>query len=1250
MAARGPLSNDDYTIGWVCGRETEMEAAKLLLDEVHEKSHLGLTDFNAYVVGKMGEHNIVITRLTPCQPGRRNSLRLLSKFRSIRVVLMVGIGGGIPKRGAPDIRLGDVVVGKPTRTHGGVVQFDYGRAIFNGAIQKTGELNPPEDFFHSLDILQKNPVMANRKFLRYLNEIENKFYCRPPQDDYLFLANYNHVGSKDCQHCDKTKIVPRTSRGHDKPVVHYGPIASGDVRVRNSQLRDQIGDQLGAYCWDTEAVGQIDDRKFLFIRGISNYADSHQNHEWVGYAVASAAVYAKVILSVTPIINPIININGNSALNPYHMHFPGLGQQNEVPYFGPQYDDLQKGKNTRYGSPMPYDALGTTYRPNELLSSFNDGQSNHSSRSNSRLDIPYEKNLIEHDHAAVNLAGQRRSLSHTPPQQQDSSNVSVKVDRRYKSLLSRVSRHGIDHLSTLRQICESGQQIIDGGASNEAEIMYQQLLTRHEDMRPNKYPWIRELQIVGYSLHEVFNLLLEKSRDAPWVFFEPTTFPRLRLHYEHSSRCCSHQAHVALLGPIFLMHNNMQINMGTNSPSRPIDDEGIVENIAELCGLAGISPKTRDFANWVGSVKFSEQNQVAAASYYFPDFEFSNQDSMHMHLIVEALRDVCNAACLLQKSDLCCASFTFLSFARHDLDSSASAAVQVSSVDFELMNSLSEALETLGEGLQGSVLAMILETSNAILQLIIPELMETLEDLKNLSFSEYSQECLHRCALAIQFLCVGILSYTQAHIGPLQPFFLDTPIRKVILNGIKDEPGSLGLIAEMTPLTCFGNFTRGPVLAFRSLCDFESTNDQTRAGSKFESLILRHDILGRIVDIIDTWGPANFVYERSPTDPICPKVAIKIGDGFIFASGHERTYHWATKLDSTTLQPLDFESTIRIGALAVINTECNRIEADCRATVRSGLEYVGTSRSSWQKSQRQFSLQGGQYLVGQATETWNRQRGISVKEVALASTDDDLLQYMNEYWGLQVSYCTGVARKVPLRILVADLLKHFGDEPLNLDGELRDESFDHNKFRSRLGCLNKNLKRRVYESIRKILTCLLPTGLDPLTGKTFCVAWPYMGDTSRCLKVPLEGQSSWARILADSHDCATFAYITMTCLEMDHVRCKSASKQNLDNTIYLLETSVVNPIQSGPVRRTLENDDICFFSKMDSLIWVKVQREQKSGPASLVELATVTSMARDIRLRLYVREKRKQRDRLKECSTDCDQGEMVSVFSPRRGQ
>jgi hypothetical protein len=44
---------------------------------------------------------------------------------------MVGIGGGVPSKDV-DIRLGDVVVSKPTRIYGGVVQYDCGKAVSSG--------------------------------------------------------------------------------------------------------------------------------------------------------------------------------------------------------------------------------------------------------------------------------------------------------------------------------------------------------------------------------------------------------------------------------------------------------------------------------------------------------------------------------------------------------------------------------------------------------------------------------------------------------------------------------------------------------------------------------------------------------------------------------------------------------------------------------------------------------------------------------------------------------------------------------------------------------------------------------------------------------------------------------------------------------------------------------------------------------------------------------------------------------------
>jgi hypothetical protein len=51
---------------------------------------------------------------------------------------MVGIGGQVPNEDA-NICLGDIVVSKPTSRYGGVVRYDYGKAIIGG-LEQTGTL------------------------------------------------------------------------------------------------------------------------------------------------------------------------------------------------------------------------------------------------------------------------------------------------------------------------------------------------------------------------------------------------------------------------------------------------------------------------------------------------------------------------------------------------------------------------------------------------------------------------------------------------------------------------------------------------------------------------------------------------------------------------------------------------------------------------------------------------------------------------------------------------------------------------------------------------------------------------------------------------------------------------------------------------------------------------------------------------------------------------------------------------------
>ncbi|KAF2398552.1 kinesin, partial [Trichodelitschia bisporula] len=111
----------EYTIGWVCALPIELAAAREMLDEEHQSLPRHVPDSNIYVLGNIGEHNIVLVSLPAGQMGTTPAAsvvaRMQSTFSSIRFGLMVGIGGGVPSRKV-DIRLGDVVVSEPSNVHG----------------------------------------------------------------------------------------------------------------------------------------------------------------------------------------------------------------------------------------------------------------------------------------------------------------------------------------------------------------------------------------------------------------------------------------------------------------------------------------------------------------------------------------------------------------------------------------------------------------------------------------------------------------------------------------------------------------------------------------------------------------------------------------------------------------------------------------------------------------------------------------------------------------------------------------------------------------------------------------------------------------------------------------------------------------------------------------------------------------------------------------------------------------------------
>jgi nucleoside phosphorylase len=306
---RSEYNHSDYTVAWICALPIEMAAAKAMLEETHPNLPVHHSDTNHYVLGQIGSHKIVLACLPHDAYGTTSAAvvatHMLYTFNHIRMGLMVGIGGGVPSA-TNDIRLGDVVVSSPTRLFGGVIQHDMGKNVGH-KIQMTGALNrPPQSLLVAVARLRTEHLISGNKVPDYVEEMLTKnptmksdFSCLGPDRDRLFEANYDHIESKAaCEKCDQDREIVRPPRAVKGPNIHYGLIASGNQVMRHGLTRDRLAEDLDILCFEMEAAGLMNNFPCLVVRGICDYADSHKSKEWQGYAAATAAGYAKNLLSV----------------------------------------------------------------------------------------------------------------------------------------------------------------------------------------------------------------------------------------------------------------------------------------------------------------------------------------------------------------------------------------------------------------------------------------------------------------------------------------------------------------------------------------------------------------------------------------------------------------------------------------------------------------------------------------------------------------------------------------------------------------------------------------------------------------------------------------------------------------------------------------------------------------------------------------------------------------------------------------
>jgi len=297
---------EQYTVGWICALpEPEWKASRILLDEEHATIPLSRTNKHQYVCGSMNGHDVVMGCLPAEQLGRASAAAVATEmaqtFPSLRFGLLVGVGGGVPT--GTDVRLGDVVVSLPDRMAqtGGVVQYDYGKAVSGGVLENMGMLNQPPEILLSAIGKMKSAPRKHSQFRAYLESDDFKDepeFAERPEVDRLFEATHIHASrGPTCSGCKSDYEIARPPRKTSGPVVHYGTIASGDQVMKDAEKRDQVSKSLGGVlCFEMEAAGLANRFPCLVVRGICDYCDSHKNKDWQPFAAAAAASWAKELL------------------------------------------------------------------------------------------------------------------------------------------------------------------------------------------------------------------------------------------------------------------------------------------------------------------------------------------------------------------------------------------------------------------------------------------------------------------------------------------------------------------------------------------------------------------------------------------------------------------------------------------------------------------------------------------------------------------------------------------------------------------------------------------------------------------------------------------------------------------------------------------------------------------------------------------------------------------------------------------
>jgi hypothetical protein len=502
-----------------------------------------------------------------------------------------------------------------------------------------------------------------------------------------------------------------------------------------------------------------------------------------------------------------------------------------------------------------------------------------------------------------------------------------------------------------------------------------------------------------------------------------------------------------------------------------------------------------------------------------------------------------------------CSDFFSILFERSD--GTVAELVRINITDLEVLKDAIEVAINVAYALESADPFEAAEAAEAVSQHLSPaiEIILAIFDCAQLVHAvAHSMQLLDLCRVVVYMLDLGLVCYSGSHASRFDAMHLDQDVETV---SVAMDSG-LSFTCGRRPLACLGGF-----LDSKSVWTFRFAGDPFNVAPSNANTKI--SILTHINTFADVWGPVWAEGIANEKDRVtkyhvskgCIRRVRNRTSSEIPGAVRCHWYSWpqdymrrfSSLVSRSEALSMDLNDKLLIGTDLHVNQSCSYTFPEFEMNYGDMMRTLGPVPSSWMLDGATmavqitapkvvaFQIQGNVKKVPETTmkqfilDKWRFQPDMANPGI------------LNNYYGVEISHCTGNARRVPLKaILLMDSVQDFLERQIPMwkssvwgSDFLKALQTQSNEAIHTFWMTHVSCRAAVGQLVRSVLDVLNSTGKSELGLRAAFL------HQNRDIGVDIaEKGNEWSYLLKDSYLFATYAVINNTCLEYrrpDHITC-----------------------------------------------------------------------------------------------------------------